>query len=301
LLIYDGSGNQAIFWFNALTQQVGTVATGGTGWTAVSAAISDEGGGWFRLQALATISGNTYFQINACDGNTSYNYTTVAGKTLTIAFPQSENVSGQADKTAGEYVSVGVLSAPFHGAGVDGCKYFLTNKDGSAISSSVLLGYNPEPSRVNNCLYGRDLRGMTAPASYSTLFWTNTARAGAAELITNGTFDTVTTGWSAGGGATLSVDAGTLRITTPGGANAGAGQAISCDIGKTYAVSFDAIYSATTIYLSIGTSLNGSQLGYLSVTSTRTRTISFVATSTTIYVFFYILPAVPAVLVLNGP
>lgn len=70
--------------------------------------------------------------------------------------PQVENVSGQADQTASEYVSVGVLSAPFHGAGVDGCKWFSTNKDGSAISPSVLKKYLSEPSRVNNCLWGRD-------------------------------------------------------------------------------------------------------------------------------------------------
>jgi hypothetical protein len=156
LLIYDGSGNQARFWFNALTQQIGTLSTGGTGWTAVSAAISNEGSGWFRLQALASITGNTYFQVNACDADNSTNCTTVSGKTITIAFPQSENVSGQADQTASEYVSVGVLSAPFHGAGADGCKWFSTNKDGSAISAATLKGYIAEPSRVNNCLWGRD-------------------------------------------------------------------------------------------------------------------------------------------------
>jgi hypothetical protein len=155
-LIYDGSGNQARFWFNALTQQIGTISSGGTGWTAVSAAISNKGSGWFRLQALVSITGNTYFQVDACDADNSTNYTTVAGKTITIAFPQSENVSGQADQTASEYVSVGVLSAPYHGAGVDSCKYFNTNKDGSAISTSVLKKYLAEPSRVNNCLWGRD-------------------------------------------------------------------------------------------------------------------------------------------------
>jgi len=67
-----------------------------------------------------------------------------------------EDVSGQADQTASEYVSVGVLSAPFHGAGVDGCKYFATNKNGTPIYSSVLKKYLSEPSRVNNCLWGRD-------------------------------------------------------------------------------------------------------------------------------------------------
>lgn len=78
---------------------------------------------------------------------------------------QLEDVSGQADQTAGEYVSVGVLSAPYHGAGVDGCKWFPTNKDGSAISSSTLEGYFAEPQRTNNCLWNRDLTNVA---------WTNT-------------------------------------------------------------------------------------------------------------------------------
>lgn len=46
----------------------------------------------------------------------------------TVAFSkwQIENVTGQSNQNPSEYVSVGVLSAPYHGAGVDGVKYFLT-------------------------------------------------------------------------------------------------------------------------------------------------------------------------------
>jgi hypothetical protein len=230
LLIYDGTGNQARVWFNALTQQVGTVSTGGTGWTAVSAAISDEGSGWFRLQMLASIAGNTFFQINACDGDTSIFYTTVAGKTITIAFPQSENVSGQADQTASEYVSVGVLSAPYHGAGVDGCKYFTTNKDGSAISPSVLKKYLAEPSRVNNCLFGRDQRNS---------LWDKTSTG--AELLTNGTF-AAATDWTTSGAGYFSVGGGVLNInaTDATAAYADNSQLFALLVpGKQYVVEFD--------------------------------------------------------------
>lgn len=72
-----------------------------------------------------------------------------------------ENVSGQSDQTASEYVSVGVLSAPYHGAGVDGVKWFETNKDGSAISEANLLGYHAEGARTNSLLYSRDLTNAT--------------------------------------------------------------------------------------------------------------------------------------------
>jgi hypothetical protein len=230
ILIYDGSGNQARFWFNALTQQIGTLSTGGTGWTAVSAAISNEGSGWFRLQALASITGNTYFQINACDADNSTNYTTVSGKTITIAFPQSENVSGQADQTASEYVSVGVLSAPYHGAGVDGCKYFTTNKDGSAISPSVLKKYLAEPSRVNNCLFGRDQRNS---------LWDKTSTG--AELLTNGTF-AAATDWTTSGAGYFSVGGGVLNInaTDATAAYADNSQLFALLVpGKQYVVEFD--------------------------------------------------------------
>ena len=39
---------------------------------------------------------------------------------------QLENVTGQSNQIPSEYVSVGVLSAPYHGANVDGVKYFDT-------------------------------------------------------------------------------------------------------------------------------------------------------------------------------
>ena len=50
------------------------------------------------------------------------------GSELTIYITewQTEDVTGQSNQNPGPYVSVGVLSAPYHGAGVDGVKYFLT-------------------------------------------------------------------------------------------------------------------------------------------------------------------------------
>ena len=89
----------------------------------------------------------------------------ITASVATLVDIQVEIVSGQTDQTASEYVSVGVLSSPYHGAGVDGCKWFPTNKDGSAISTSTLEGYLAEPGRTNNCLWNRDLTNVA---------WTNT-------------------------------------------------------------------------------------------------------------------------------
>lgn len=68
-----------------------------------------------------------------------------------------QNVTGQADQTAIEYVSVGVESAPYHGAGADGVKYFATNKDGSSIEQSAQKGALVDPaSKTNTMLHCRD-------------------------------------------------------------------------------------------------------------------------------------------------
>jgi len=143
---------------------------------------------------------------------------------------QIENVTGQADQTASEYVSVGVLSAPFHGAGVDGCKYFNTNKNGSAISAATLKGYLAEPSRVNNCLWGRDQRNS---------LWDKTSTG--AELLTNGTF-AAATDWTTSGAGYFSVGGGVLNInaTDATAAYADNSQLFALLVpGKQYVVEFD--------------------------------------------------------------
>lgn len=125
-----------------------------------TASIQYISNGWYRaqIQVIATTTANggggvISALVSGIEGRLPI---TVASGNFYVAAPQNENVSGQSDQTASEYVSVGVISPPFHGAGVDGCKWFSTNKDGSAISPSVLKKYLSEPSRVNNCLWGRD-------------------------------------------------------------------------------------------------------------------------------------------------
>ena len=52
-----------------------------------------------------------------------------------------EDVTGQSDTSFGEYVSTNVLSSPFHGAMVDGVKYFDTDINGIAIPENTLKGF----------------------------------------------------------------------------------------------------------------------------------------------------------------
>ena len=87
---------------------------------------------------------------------------------LEIWHPSLNVVTGAANVAPPEYVSRGVLSAPYHGAGVDGVKYFdttngnsvnsnvVTEATGAAIAEDTLRGYLSEPGRENICLYSID-------------------------------------------------------------------------------------------------------------------------------------------------
>lgn len=61
----------------------------------------------------------------------------VGGNTFWVTGLQVEDVTGQANQNPSEYVSVGVLSAPFHGANVDAVKYF-TTLNGNTVASNVV-------------------------------------------------------------------------------------------------------------------------------------------------------------------
>jgi len=108
-------------------------------------------------------------------GVTSYfgfsNYGTISGGVqvadLLVWGMQKEDVTGQSNKNPSEYVSVGVLSSPFHGYFVDDVKYFsyqngntvsskvVTEAQGSALSTTI--GYLSEGARTDSALYNRDL------------------------------------------------------------------------------------------------------------------------------------------------
>ena len=72
-----------------------------------------------------------------------------------------EDVTGQSNQNPSEYVSVGVLSAPFHGSGIDGFKSF-PYQNGNTVNANVVteaqgaplsgIAYYPEPTATNICL-----------------------------------------------------------------------------------------------------------------------------------------------------
>jgi hypothetical protein len=103
-------------------------------------------------------------------------------------------------------------------------------------------------------------------------------------LVTNGTFDTATTGWTPTGG-TLSVVTGRLRLTNGTSSQAFVQQAVTTVIGNEYRLLVDVI--AGTDYGVIGVG-NAEFIPFDSLAGNDPdRTITFTATATTTYVIMY--------------
>jgi hypothetical protein len=110
------TGSGTINLFNGGAGSTGTNITASvtTSWQRIAAPVTTVGGGGIIGIQLVT-----------------------SGDSVAIWHPQAENVTGQSNQNPSEYVSVGVLSAPFHGAGVDGVKYF-TTLNGNTVASNVV-------------------------------------------------------------------------------------------------------------------------------------------------------------------
>lgn len=88
------------------------------------AQMTPVGNGWYRCQARYTTSGGTVqaFAFKASGAGEATTGDGVSG--LYLAFAQLEDVTGSAITSCSQYVSNGALSTPWHGAGIDGVKYF---------------------------------------------------------------------------------------------------------------------------------------------------------------------------------
>lgn len=111
----------------------------------ITAAIAD--GQWRRYSGAVTI---------ASGGTTAYLVVVVNtfGDEVDIWHPLLEDVTGQANQNPSEYVSVGVLSTPFHGAAVDGVKYF-TTLNGNTVASNIVTEATGEALGLNGGASGQ--------------------------------------------------------------------------------------------------------------------------------------------------
>lgn len=162
---------------------------------------------WRRVAVVATASG-TAFAIAV--------RLATSGDEVDIWHAQGESSPGAAIQAPSEYISVGVLSSPYHGANVDGVKYFstangntltlnvVTEATGAALTdtASTPIGYHCEPAATNICK-------RSAQADNATWVKTNITVAADSTASPSGSLDADTLTASAGNG-TFIQDLGTL-------------------------------------------------------------------------------------------
>lgn len=138
----------------------GTITAGQTS----QATITPVSGatGWYRvsLYYTATVTSAQLTGVFMITSPTSARAQTYSGSgsTIRVAGFQIEDVTGQSILAPAEYVSTNVLNAfPYHGAGVDGVKYFDTTLTGAKIPESTLKGFLNEEQRVNSFLQSESM------------------------------------------------------------------------------------------------------------------------------------------------
>lgn len=200
--------------------------------------IVDEGGGWYRcwVTTPALGTGIHYAVIGICDRatpsytNNSPNPYLGTSKYLDVYDYQLEQFASLPVVAGpGERVSLNKLSAPYHGGGADGVKYFDTDSSGVAIPDSTILGAHIDPeSKTNNLLHCRNLTNAAWVKTKATAAKTQTGIDGLANscsLLTatadNGTIlQTITAAATAacsGFWVNRSVGTGSIFFTRNGG------------------------------------------------------------------------------------
>jgi len=113
---------------------------------------------------------------------------------------------------------------------------------------------------------------------------------GSGELITNGTFDTDVSGWTAGANGSLSVSSSRLRITNVSG-RGDAYTSFATEVGKVYSISLDvpdADNAPSAFWVLIGIAPNNSANFSVFNQPTGSHKYSFVASSATTYLTIYV-------------
>lgn len=116
----------------------------------------------FSFTATIASAGGTGLTVQIMNGSDA------AAGTINCTKVQIEEVTGQSIQTPGEYQSVGVMSSPYQGLGVDGAKAYatlngntvasnvVTEATGAVISSSIRQGFLVEAAATNLCLQSAD-------------------------------------------------------------------------------------------------------------------------------------------------
>jgi hypothetical protein len=143
---------------------------------------------------------------------------------------------------------------------------------------------NPSGGLVNNITSSYNTGWMNGDIKLATLSDTDDTDVTGSELVTNGTFDSDVSGWTAYN-AVISHDSGTIKVDDTGnaGANSNAYQQVTLEVGKTYTISVDVTSTTDSAYIAISTSFT-SPSWYASDVGVGTYTHTFTAGATTQYI-----------------
>lgn len=144
----------------------------------------DNGGTWTTVTLTTT---DQIFTISQTLANPQPGVRIVtSADAINVTKIQVEIAGGNSNTNPSEYVSVGVLSAPYHGANVDGVKWFpyqngntvssnvVTEVQGAAIASSTRKGYRAEKATVNRIIQSEDMGTTWAAVGTPTRVAANT-------------------------------------------------------------------------------------------------------------------------------
>jgi len=252
LQTYTGGGTDHAFIFSVtLTRVTGTgnidlTVDGGSTWTTVTLTSSAQ-----RFSVTDSSETNPQFGIRIV----------TSGDAVTMEKAQLEESTGRIDTTTpSEYVSSGVLSSPFHGANVDGVKYFTTT-NGNSVASNVVT------------------EGTGTPLDQELI-----SNSGYSGTIGNGSKFVNTDGWTASG-STLSVVSGELVVTNSGAANGEARDSFTTVANQIYTLFYDFNYDSIAGQVEVGTSAGDNSL-YDSgdLTADTVKRVTFKASGTTTHI-----------------
>ena len=147
----------------------------------LSVSMTSAGGGWYRCSLTrVTTAASQNCVIGLTTADNTINYTGDGTSGIYIWGAQLEDATSALTQSATEYIpttttavtgttpyleserwtingaSSVIRNVSYHGAMVDGVKYFATDVNGVAIPSSTLLGYRAESSRRNEVLRSQD-------------------------------------------------------------------------------------------------------------------------------------------------
>jgi hypothetical protein len=234
----------------------GDFSNGLSGWTAANCTLSISSG------ALAITS------TSAATGQAMSSFPTVKGKTYALSFESKNGTGLQVDVILGSSVGNADLT---NTTNYTGTTFTITRTTFVATGDTTYIA----------------LRSFVTGSGQINYFDNVSVQEVGENLVTNGTFDTGTTGWTTIGNATTSVSNGELTISGDGGYNDGIEQIFNTTMGDVYSVTVKgrSITGAVTILVrDYGGSYSTLTSHNFTSTSNETVTLTFTAISSQCFV-----------------